>query len=358
LTFIPNTEAPAAALTITSTSHRSFILLDHLFSKWSEPFPFVLLSPIYMKSAPTGAVTTNRDFYFRKFTHNYTGSSTITNGATVTIEGAPSGTNATYTNAAALWIEAGNIRLGTSATAGHVLTADANGNLTLQASGGITNGAAANELGKSDGTNITTSGIFVTTLGSPTFGTGLSGGTRTFTADGSASDVGFTFVTKGSGSIINSTTPTTGGSGDISLADYSTTNSVEYPSTIQRTSSGTPATGIGSGLKFVAEVSPGLFPAVGTIDLVMTDVTSSSEDSDLSVNLKAAGGALAERFRVKSTGVLRLPVSYTVSTLPSGQLGDFTYVTDATAPTFLGTLTGGGSVTTPVFYNGTAWVSY
>ena len=33
------------------------------------------------------------------------------------------------------------------------------------------------------------------------------------------------------------------------------------------------------------------------------------------------------------------------------------YVTDATIPTYLGILTGGGTVKCPVFYNGTAWVS-
>lgn len=49
---------------------------------------------------------------------------------------------------------------------------------------------------------------------------------------------------------------------------------------------------------------------------------------------------------------------YTVATLPAGTIGMMAYVTDATAPTYLGTLTGGGSVVTPVFYNGTAWVSH
>jgi len=49
---------------------------------------------------------------------------------------------------------------------------------------------------------------------------------------------------------------------------------------------------------------------------------------------------------------------YTVATLPVGSQGDETFVTDATAPTYLGTLTGGGSVVCPVFYNGTAWVSH
>jgi hypothetical protein len=47
---------------------------------------------------------------------------------------------------------------------------------------------------------------------------------------------------------------------------------------------------------------------------------------------------------------------YTVATLPSGTIGMKAYVTDATAPTFLGTLTGGGAVKCPVFYNGSSWV--
>ena len=55
-------------------------------------------------------------------------------------------------------------------------------------------------------------------------------------------------------------------------------------------------------------------------------------------------------------GTLRL-TPYTVATLPSGVVGDTAYVTDATAPTYLGALTGGGAVTCPVFYNGSAWVS-
>lgn len=49
---------------------------------------------------------------------------------------------------------------------------------------------------------------------------------------------------------------------------------------------------------------------------------------------------------------------YTVATLPTaGTVGRRTYVTDALAPTFLGVLTGGGAVKTPVFDNGTAWVA-
>jgi hypothetical protein len=49
---------------------------------------------------------------------------------------------------------------------------------------------------------------------------------------------------------------------------------------------------------------------------------------------------------------------YTVSGLPaSATTGSRAHVTDAMAPLFLGTLTGGGAVVCPVFYNGTAWVA-
>jgi hypothetical protein len=55
---------------------------------------------------------------------------------------------------------------------------------------------------------------------------------------------------------------------------------------------------------------------------------------------------------------------YTVASLEAAfpasaaTLGMTAYVTDATSPTYLGTLTGGGAVNTPVFCNGTAWVSH
>lgn len=67
--------------------------------------------------------------------------------------------------------------------------------------GGITNTAAANEMMKSDGTNAVPSGIFSTVAGNITLGTGLSGSDRTFTADGSATNVGMIFQNKGAGNM-------------------------------------------------------------------------------------------------------------------------------------------------------------
>lgn len=49
---------------------------------------------------------------------------------------------------------------------------------------------------------------------------------------------------------------------------------------------------------------------------------------------------------------------FTVATLPAGTQGDTAFVTDALVPTFLATIVGGGTVVTPVFFNGTNWVGY
>ena len=68
--------------------------------------------------------------------------------------------------------------------------------------------------------------------------------------------------------------------------------------------------------------------------------------------------ALATAMRVYNNKTVTIGAAFTVSTLPTaGTQGRRTWVTDALAPTFLGTLTGGGAVVTPVFDNGSAWVA-
>lgn len=77
----------------------------------------------------------------------------------------------------------------------------------------------------------------------------------------------------------------------------------------------------------------------------------SDANIDLALTPKGTGSVVA-------TSPIKLQ-GYTVATLPTaGSIGRTAYVTDALAPTYLGTLTGGGASKTPVFDNGTAWVSY
>ena len=47
---------------------------------------------------------------------------------------------------------------------------------------------------------------------------------------------------------------------------------------------------------------------------------------------------------------------FTVATLPTGEIGQRAYVTDATSPTFRGVVVGGGSDFTPVIFDGTNWI--
>ena len=65
-------------------------------------------------------------------------------------------------------------------------------------------------------------------------------------------------------------------------------------------------------------------------------------------------------YPVISVGGAYVPVQiargYTVSTLPTGVVGQRAYVTDAASPTFGAAVSGGGSVVIPVFRNATAWI--
>lgn len=71
-----------------------------------------------------------------------------------------------------------------------------------------------------------------------------------------------------------------------------------------------------------------------------------------------AQNTLQQALRINGSRTVIVGAAFTVATLPAaGTQGRRAWVTDATSPTFLGTLTGGGSVVCPVFDNGTAWVS-
>ena len=81
--------------------------------------------------------------------------------------------------------------------------------------------------------------------------------------------------------------------------------------------------------------------------------TGSAAGSTTNVNIGSASGT-----STTTINGLLLTTGYTVATLPTaGTVGRRAHVTDATLPTFLGTLTGGGTVKCPVFDNGTAWVA-
>lgn len=83
--------------------------------------------------------------------------------------------------------------------------------------------------------------------------------------------------------------------------------------------------------------------------------TSTSADNGTSV-IVPNGAAQGAWIRVSALPTL---TAYTVATLPAaGVAGRTAFVTDATSPTYLGALTGGGATVTPVFDTGLIWVSF
>ena len=90
----------------------------------------------------------------------------------------------------------------------------------------------------------------------------------------------------------------------------STTNAVTQVLRVDSQSSGTPANGIGVGIEFAAETAAGNTEVGATIEAITTDVTSTSEDFDLSFKTMAAGAAAAERMRVTSAGNFQFNSGY------------------------------------------------
>ena len=88
--------------------------------------------------------------------------------------------------------------------------------------------------------------------------------------------------------------------------DDATNSGVSSPISLTHTTSGSPANGIGTGLPFITETSASNNETGAILESVTTDVTATSEDFDLVVQLLAAGAAAAEVGRFKSTGELSL----------------------------------------------------
>ena len=91
--------------------------------------------------------------------------------------------------------------------------------------------------------------------------------------------------------------------------------------------------------------------ATGAAPSIAVSASSTDTNIDLTLTPKGTGSVIA-------TAPVKLQ-GYTVATLPTaGVAGRFAYVTDATAPTYRGTLTGGGAAVTLVFDTGAAWISH
>lgn len=166
--------------------------------------------------------------------------------------------------------------------------------------------------------------------------------------------------------------------GEVDAA-IATANAGSVKTTGNQTIAGTKTFSESAGVAINAIASNSYSAILGQTETTSSAIqatTTSSTGSGVLSNIGTSGSGFAfvgqnngiNTFTVNKTGdivsntvtlnsVLKLK-AYTVSTLPAGTVGDMTYVTDATAPTYNGTLTGGGAVKIPVFYDGTAWKAH
>ncbi len=131
--------------------------------------------------------------------------------------------------------------------------------------------------------------------------------------------------------------------------DNATANDVTNLVTLQHTTSGAPAAGIGSGILFNSESADENPSNFGRLAFVADDITAGSEDTYLDVQIRRAGGALATAYEFKSTGTFQQVLTSAASaertlTFPNA---DLTYSYTGGKATFAGTLTGDRVYTLP-----------
>lgn len=94
--------------------------------------------------------------------------------------------------------------------------------------------------------------------------------------------------------------------GQTTLADPgSQTNTVVTPLTVESTTSGTPAAGIGTGIVFNSESQDENPSNFGQIEFAATDITTGSEDTYFQVLTRVAGAALTAVYRFVATGAFK-----------------------------------------------------
>lgn len=85
------------------------------------------------------------------------------------------------------------------------------------------------------------------------------------------------------------------------ITGSATTNASINVLVLEGQTTGIPANGLGTGIAFEAESAGGVKRGA-TLEAIMTDVTSASEDFDFVMKLMSGGTAVAEKFRFASTG--------------------------------------------------------
>lgn len=132
-------------------------------------------------------------------------------------------------------------------------------------------------------------------------------------------------------------------------ADNATNSGVTNVATMQHTTSGSPAAGIGTGILFNSESADESPSNAGRLAFVNSDVTAGSEDTYMDVQLRRAGAALASAYQWKSTGTatqIFTSIATSDRTVTYAD-ADLSYTYSGGKATFAGTLTGNRIYTLP-----------
>ncbi len=132
-------------------------------------------------------------------------------------------------------------------------------------------------------------------------------------------------------------------------SDNASNSSITNVVTVQHTTSGAPAAGIGTGILFNSESGDENPSNFGTLAFAADDITAGSEDTYLLVQTRAAGASLANAYKFKRTGAEACIFTQANSaertySLPNADLA-FTY--SGGKAIFAGTLTGTRTYTLP-----------
>ena len=99
--------------------------------------------------------------------------------------------------------------------------------------------------------------------------------------------------------------------------ENSTTNAVTDVLKLQAQSTGTPATGIGTGIEFSTETAAGTLETGGVIESVTTDLTPTSEEFDMVFKTMSSGATAAERLKLNGSGATVGHINLNANTLSS-----------------------------------------
>lgn len=132
-------------------------------------------------------------------------------------------------------------------------------------------------------------------------------------------------------------------------ADNASNSSVTNILTLQHTTTGAPAAGIGTGLLFNSESADETPSNFGRISFVADDITAGSEDTYAELQTRAAGAALAAAYKFKRTGTGNALITQANSAERTYSLpdADLAYTYSGGKAIFAGTLTATRTYTLP-----------